>query len=72
MSGEAVEVFFSYSHKDEALRDQLATHLKLLERQGMIAAWHDRKIVPGSEWAVGTPKIWPVLWPQVFAAGLHQ
>ena len=51
MSGDAVEVFFSYSHKDEALRDQLATHLKLLERQGIIAAWHDRKIVPGSEWA---------------------
>ncbi|MEO1069422.1 MAG: SUMF1/EgtB/PvdO family nonheme iron enzyme, partial [Cyanobacteria bacterium J06638_6] len=42
---------FSYSHKDEALRDQLATHLKLLERQGIISSWHDRKIVPGSEWA---------------------
>lgn len=51
MSGDAVELFFSYSHKDEALRDQLATHLKLLERQGIISAWHDRKIVPGSEWA---------------------
>ncbi|MEM7770487.1 MAG: SUMF1/EgtB/PvdO family nonheme iron enzyme [Cyanobacteria bacterium P01_A01_bin.37] len=51
MASDAVELFFSYSHKDEALRDQLATHLKLLERQGIISSWHDRKIVPGSEWA---------------------
>jgi formylglycine-generating enzyme required for sulfatase activity len=51
MAGDAVELFFSYSHRDEALRDQLATHLKLLERQGIISSWHDRKIVPGSEWA---------------------
>ena len=27
-----IEVFFSYAHKDEALRDELATHLRLLER----------------------------------------
>ena len=51
MPGAAVEVFFSYSHSDEALRDQLANHLKLLERQRIIAAWHDRKILPGSEWS---------------------
>lgn len=45
-----VKLFFSYSHKDEALRDQLATHLALLERQHVISAWHDRKIGAGSEW----------------------
>lgn len=43
-------VFFSYSHKDESLRDELETHLKLLQRQGVISAWHDREILPGSEW----------------------
>jgi internalin A len=43
-------IFFSYSHKDEALRDELETHLKLLQRQGIISAWHDRKILPGKEW----------------------
>ncbi|MGE0679746.1 MAG: COR domain-containing protein [Candidatus Binatia bacterium] len=47
---EAVNVVFSYSHKDEALRDQLATHLKILERNQVIASWHDRKIPPGDEW----------------------
>ena len=46
----AKSVFFSYSHKDEVLRDELETHLKLLQRQGVISTWHDRKILPGSEW----------------------
>lgn len=40
-------VFFSYSHKDEALRDQLESHLALLKNQGLIDAWHDRRIVGG-------------------------
>jgi len=43
-------VFFSYAHEDEALRDELETHLKLLQRQRVIASWHDRKIRPGGEW----------------------
>jgi hypothetical protein len=47
----AVELFFSYSHKDERLRDELAIHLKMLRRQGVISAWHDRQITAGSEWA---------------------
>ena len=45
-----IEVFFSYSHKDEALRDQLETHLSSLRRKGIIKAWHDRKIGAGKEW----------------------
>ena len=46
-----IEVFFSYSHKDEALRDQLETHLSTLKRKGVIKAWHDRQIGAGKEWA---------------------
>jgi len=46
----AIEVFFSYAHEDENLRDELAKHLKLLERQGVIQGWHDRQILPGTEW----------------------
>lgn len=45
-----LKVFYSYSHKDEAFRDQLETHLKLLSRNGFISEWHDRKISPGNEW----------------------
>jgi TIR domain len=46
-----IEVFFSYSHRDEELRDELATHVTMLKRQGIIAAWHDREITAGSDWA---------------------
>lgn len=42
-------LLFSYSHRDEALRDQLETHLALLKRQGFIEAWHDRRIAAGGD-----------------------
>lgn len=47
---DAVLVFISYSHKDEALRAELETHLKLLHREGLISTWQDRKIGFGAEW----------------------
>jgi hypothetical protein len=46
-----LRLFYSYSHKDEALRDELETHLAILKRQGLIAPWHDRRIEPGTDWA---------------------
>lgn len=42
-------VFFSYSHVDEALRDQLEKQLSILKRQGVIETWHDRRIGAGEE-----------------------
>ncbi len=47
---ESLRLFYSYSHKDEILRDELETHLKILQRQGLIQTWHDRRLVPGDEW----------------------
>lgn len=44
-------LFFSYSHKDEALRDRLEVHLSALKREGAIATWHDRRIAAGDELA---------------------
>lgn len=49
--GSALRVFYSYSHKDEELRDELATHLSLLKRRGLILPWHDRDIDAGEEWS---------------------
>jgi tetratricopeptide (TPR) repeat protein len=49
-SAVPVEVFYSYSHKDEKLRDQLENHLALLKRKGIIKGWHDRRISAGQEW----------------------
>ena len=45
-----IRLFYSYSHRDEALRDELQTHLSLLQNQGIISAWHDRRIEAGTEW----------------------
>lgn len=42
-------LFFSYSHVDENLRDQLETHLSGLRRQGLISSWHDRRITVGED-----------------------
>lgn len=46
----AVKVAVSYSHRDEKLRQQLETHLSMLQRQGFIKVWHDRLIEAGAEW----------------------
>lgn len=45
-----VEVFYSYSHKDEKLRNKLNNHLALLQRQGLINGWTDRMIEAGDDW----------------------
>jgi hypothetical protein len=42
-------LFFSYSHRDESLRDELEIHLSGLKRQGVIETWHDRRIGAGKE-----------------------
>ncbi|GCE10818.1 toll/interleukin-1 receptor domain-containing protein [Tengunoibacter tsumagoiensis] len=45
-----VKVFYSYSHKDEDLREELQTHLALMRRQQIIAEWHDRALLAGDTW----------------------
>ena len=49
MEARMVGVFVSYSHKDEALRQELDKHLTMLRRQGVVDIWHDRRIGPGEE-----------------------
>jgi hypothetical protein len=46
----AFELFISYSHKDEALCEELEKQLSLLKWQNLITAWHDRRIGAGHEW----------------------
>src|SRR5262249_1896533 len=40
-----------YSHRDEEFRLELNNHLSNLQRHQIISGWHDRRIVPGQEWA---------------------
>ena len=42
---------FTYAHADEGLRNELEKHLSPLKRMGRISTWHDRRIVPGEEFA---------------------
>src|SRR5947209_3702140 len=46
----AVKIFFCYAHEDENLLNKLKTHLKPLQRQGLIDVWYDRDISAGTEW----------------------
>ena len=46
----ALKIFISYSHKDEAFKDELVTMLAGLQRRGIVDAWHDRRIEAGDEW----------------------
>src|SRR5947208_4494157 len=45
-----IEVFISYSHKDQTFRAELEIHLSNLKRQNIITSWYDGNIAPGSEW----------------------
>jgi len=48
---KGIEIFFSYSHKDEELRNELDEHLSTLKQLKLITAWHDKEIVAGINWA---------------------
>ena len=43
-------VFLSYSHKDEIWKDRLNTHLGVLEAQGLLDVWDDRRVDAGADW----------------------
>src|ERR1700738_3146302 len=47
---KAIEIFYSYAHKDERLRNELDKHLFNMKKQGLITAWYDRDISAGTEW----------------------
>lgn len=49
-STKPIHLFYSYSHEDEQLRDELEKHLMGLKRQGILTDWYDRDIRAGDEW----------------------
>jgi hypothetical protein len=48
---DPIKVFFSYSRRDEALKERLEKHLMALKRRKVITTWHDRRIDAGEDWA---------------------
>jgi hypothetical protein len=47
---QPISLFYCYSHKDRTLRDKLDGHLSILRRTGLITAWYDGEILPGTSW----------------------
>jgi hypothetical protein len=45
-----VNVFISYSHKDELIKEELENHFSGLRRNGLINDWNDRMIQAGDLW----------------------
>ncbi|MEU5961658.1 COR domain-containing protein [Micromonospora parva] len=50
LRSKSARLFLSYSHKDEAHKDALENHLKVLRRSGLIDVWSDRRIGAGDGW----------------------
>ncbi|MBW4653766.1 MAG: HEAT repeat domain-containing protein [Kaiparowitsia implicata GSE-PSE-MK54-09C] len=47
--GNTISLYVSYAAADEVLQIQLANHLTLLERQGVITSWSSHQILPGDD-----------------------
>ncbi len=47
---QKLNIFLSYSHEDEILKDQLDNHLSALKKSNKINVWNDRKIQGGDNW----------------------
>jgi hypothetical protein len=43
-------VFISYSHKDEEWKERLVAQLGVLQQQGLLTLWEDRRIGAGQNW----------------------
>lgn len=50
LNGSEILVFYSYAHEDEEYKGMLDKHLSILQKQGFIRVWHNRKIMAGAEW----------------------
>jgi hypothetical protein len=45
------QIFISYSHKDEAMKDRVIKHLAVLLSAGVeLEIWNDRRIMAGDDW----------------------
>jgi internalin A len=44
------KLFISYSKADRRYLNHLEAHLSTFKRNGLIATWHDRKLIPGEPW----------------------
>lgn len=46
----ALRLFVSYSHADEALKNDILKHIEPLKQLNLVESWHDRKLLAGEDW----------------------
>lgn len=46
---KALTLFISYSHPDEAIKNELIKHLAPLKRLNLVETWHDRELKAGDD-----------------------
>jgi hypothetical protein len=49
-TGDSPAIFISYSHVDEKWKDRLVKQLKVLEIEGALEVWDDRRIEAVDDW----------------------
>jgi hypothetical protein len=49
-AGDPPAIFISYSHVDEKWKERLVKQLKVLEIEGALEVWDDRRIEAGDDW----------------------
>jgi predicted GTPase len=52
MKKNKLNVFISYAHEDEAMKNDLDKHLIMLKRSDKIEVWTDKAVLAGDEWDV--------------------
>ncbi len=45
-----ISIFFSYASEDEALQQQLESHLSIFRQNEAVSIWHKRAVYPGEDW----------------------
>lgn len=49
-TGATPRIFISYSHDDETWKDRVVSQLGVLEHEGLLSVWDDRRIDAGDDW----------------------
>lgn len=50
MKKDKLNIFISFAHEDENMKNELDKHLIMLKRSNKIAVWTDQAILAGEEW----------------------
>lgn len=49
MDSQKLKAFISYSHADEAKKDELIKFMRMLQRNGILENWNDRELLAGDK-----------------------